>query len=91
MGASLCNLLVPSSFGARDKSEVTTGCIFSWVALEVSILVWHKAGVVWARSGIRCEPALLPGSMDTPTLMRGGTRIQEAGEGALRELRFSPV
>ena len=68
VGTSLCSLCVPTGFGGRAGSEVSTGYVFSRGTVATNALVGCRAGVGGSRARAKYESGLLLCSMAVMTL-----------------------
>ena len=71
-GAFLFSLRVPSGFGGRAGSAVSTSHVFPQGVLAAITLVGSRAGDAEARAGAKCKSGLLLCSVASTTLMGVG-------------------
>lgn len=72
VGAYLCSLCVPSGFGDRARSEVSSDLIF-WGPLADAILVEGSTGVGGAGDRASCEPAFFLYFMAVTSVLEPGS------------------
>lgn len=71
VGASLCDLLMPSCFGGRGEPEVSMGCFLSGCTGSHFLDDEVMARIRGASASAWCKPELIPGSVLVVTLPGG--------------------
>ena len=77
MGESLFSLHVPSGFGGRAGSEVSTDCIFYWSVLAAATFLGGRSGVGGVGARARHKLGLLLGSVAVADLSGSGSGPEE--------------